>query len=675
MSEQLVNSPFLQTLAITLIHFLWQGVLVACLLKLSFTLISKSKAPLRYGAAMAAMLANLILPVITFIFYYQPTVAAISNPLNNLTVTGLPAHFENTITRAWYHQLADYLPYVSVAWLAAILGLAAKLLVEIYLVQRLPKSQIIATEPKLLAKFQQLVDQVGLKKAPKLLVSLKVDVPMAIGWLKPVVLMPAKMITGLSSEQLEMLLLHELAHIKRHDYLVNFFQTLIEILLFFHPAVLWVSKQMRQEREYCSDDIAVSHCGNPIAYAHTLADTAALCRHSRKATIPTMAMAASGGDLKQRVVRLVNHQCTSENHAGKWLAAVTISFFVLMFAAKQFAQIPQFLINDTGYSNLEHSSQLETQTLPAMKSEPLTTTIAEQLLNKPSNELTQEKSMLSSSSKQVNSLEDDFKSAERKTLETQVIKNALPKLSNKANQQVNTIQPLPVETLERKQTIAENIQPRQKQATRYDQQLAQLQQEMALDDENNKVQQAHNNLVQQSIEHSNDVAKKNTPKARALHGSNQNSLASIKSQDAAFDAIKEQQLVDSKVVNLEHERLDSLQKNNSNLLAKERVFNQIQAPAIKLNPTHSTSAELIEIVDPKYPSVAKRKGIEIDILVNFTVDKTGQVKNIQFEQKSKASYFRSAITAAMNKWRFLPAERNGQAIESSQSKIFSFNLN
>ena len=96
--------------------------------------------------------------------------------------------------------------------------------------------------------------------------------PTVIGWLKPVVLLPASALAGLTPRQLEAILAHELAHIRRHDYLVNLLQTLVETLLFYHPAVWWLSRRIRVERENCCDDLAVSLCGDPVAYAAALAD-------------------------------------------------------------------------------------------------------------------------------------------------------------------------------------------------------------------------------------------------------------------------------------------------------------------------------------------------------------------------------------------------------------------
>ena len=113
-------------------------------------------------------------------------------------------------------------------------------------------------------------------RAITLLESALVDVPTVIGWLKPVVLLPASALAGLSPQQLEAILAHELAHIRRHDYLVNLLQTLVETVLFYHPAVWWLSRRIRIERENCCDDLAVSLCGDPVAYAQALADLEAL---------------------------------------------------------------------------------------------------------------------------------------------------------------------------------------------------------------------------------------------------------------------------------------------------------------------------------------------------------------------------------------------------------------
>src|SRR4030095_13888079 len=102
--------------------------------------------------------------------------------------------------------------------------------------------------------------------------SIAVEVPTVIGWMRPVILLPVAAVAALTPAQVEAILAHELAHIRRHDYAVNLLQTTAETLLFYHPAVWWISKRIRAEREHCCDDVAVRVCGDAVSYAHALAE-------------------------------------------------------------------------------------------------------------------------------------------------------------------------------------------------------------------------------------------------------------------------------------------------------------------------------------------------------------------------------------------------------------------
>jgi hypothetical protein len=164
----------------------------------------------------------------------------------------------------------------------------------------------------------RLARRLHISRAITLLESTLVEVPTVIGWLKPVVLLPASALGALSPSQLEAILAHELAHIRRHDYLVNLLQTLVETLLFYHPAVWWLSRRIRIERENCCDDLAVSLCGDPVAYANALADLESL----RSETTPThhIALAATGGSLLHRVRRLLRAPSPHSGRGPAWLA-------------------------------------------------------------------------------------------------------------------------------------------------------------------------------------------------------------------------------------------------------------------------------------------------------------------------------------------------------------------
>lgn len=124
--------------------------------------------------------------------------------------------------------------------------------------------------------------------------------PAVIGWLRPVILLPVSVLAGLTPDQVEAILAHELAHIRRHDYIVNLLQSVAETLLFYHPAVWLVSRQIRIEREHCCDDDAVAVCGDAVTYASALADLERL-----RGSMPALALAASGGSLLSRVQRLL----------------------------------------------------------------------------------------------------------------------------------------------------------------------------------------------------------------------------------------------------------------------------------------------------------------------------------------------------------------------------------
>ena len=164
-------------------------------------------------------------------------------------------------------------------------------------------------------------------RAVRLLESTSVSVPTVIGWLRPVVLLPASAMAGLAPNQMEAILAHELAHIRRHDYIVNLFQTVVETLLFYHPAVWWLSRRIRAERENCCDDLAVSLCGDPVAYAAALAELEGL-----RSTTGDLVLAATGGSLLQRVRRLLG----VPTHAGRapgWLAAGVALLVVISMSA------------------------------------------------------------------------------------------------------------------------------------------------------------------------------------------------------------------------------------------------------------------------------------------------------------------------------------------------------
>ena len=618
MAENLVSNPFLTSLALTLLHFTWQGLLVALTLKSALMLTSYNRPQLRYLLASFAMLVNLALPFITFFIIYKPDYMQLVNPMQVQDLANVGVALSQQNMGLWYGDLVEYFPYISLFWLATVFTLACKLLLEVYSVNRLSKSAVVPCQDSLLKRFERLAVQLQLSKTPKLLISLKTDVPMAIGWLKPVVLIPATMLTGLTPAQLDMLLLHELAHIRRHDYLVNFIQTLVETLLFFHPAVLWVSNQMRNEREYCSDDMAVHASGDPIAYAHTLADTAALCQKHRHHSIPSMAMAASGGDLKQRVLRLVDHHhCSSSNHLGKWLASAAVLISIVWFS-KHFIALPVLdLTSGTFNINRPKSSQSPILHNPVASAALSQTSIAQQLLS------------------------------------TDKVSASQPRVEEKPKEQKKSYsKPAAKDTARQSAKSKRSLAPDNKMAS------------LALASEKTQPKQRPVKVVIQNSTLINKPKRSIAELAFERTDSKQQS-STLTNPYASRVASLADDIAEPAAAAASHiySRLDNLPQMP---IASKKTITE-QAPV-------NQGAKLISSVAPKYPATAKRRGIELDVTVHFDIDRNGKVRNIRFDAKNKISYFRNAIRSAMAKWRFLPAKENGKPVESHMSKIFSFHL-
>jgi hypothetical protein len=244
--------------------------------------------------------------------------------------------------------------------MAGVALLALRLIGGWIWIQRMKSHGASAADDRLQAMVRRLCRRLHITRPITLLDAPGVDVPTVIGWLKPTVLLPASALSGLTPLQLEAILAHELAHVRRHDYLVNLLQTLLETLLFYHPAVWWLSRHIRVERENCCDDLAVSLCGDPVVYARALADLEEL-RGARAQLV----MAASGGVLIERVRRLL---AAPQPHAGRghaWMAAVTAIVLMIVVAG-----------GTIGRADDERQSPVPRETSDNLQSGPETSTDA-----------------------------------------------------------------------------------------------------------------------------------------------------------------------------------------------------------------------------------------------------------------------------------------------------------
>jgi beta-lactamase regulating signal transducer with metallopeptidase domain/thiol-disulfide isomerase/thioredoxin/uncharacterized GH25 family protein len=217
----------------------------------------------------------------------------------------------------WRERLSAWLPWTVLAWSAGVVALSIWNLGGLFAVRRL---KLTGTNPAPRTVQQaavRIAQKLGLTRGVRLLQSALADSPVVIGAFKPVILLPASLITEIPAEQLESLLAHELAHVLRHDYLVNLIQSAIETLLFYHPAVWWISAQVRAERENCCDDLAIAVASDRAVYVRALASVAG-ARPSR--VVP----AASGGRLIVRLQRILGVVDPVATHPSRWLTGVAI---------------------------------------------------------------------------------------------------------------------------------------------------------------------------------------------------------------------------------------------------------------------------------------------------------------------------------------------------------------
>lgn len=321
--EALWSMPFARPVAWALAHFLWQGALVGLLLAGALTLLDKKNASLRYALAAGTLLLLLALPVLTALWLApagpgsvaEAVPAASSVPAGAATPAEAEMAGAAAAGLAPAFELQPALPWLLAFWLAGVAALSVYHLGGWLQARRLARRGTRPVAERWDEVLASLRRRLGIARAVRLLESALVPVPAVVGWLRPVILVPASALSGLTPQQLEAILAHELAHVRRNDYLINLLQTVVETLLFYHPVVWWVSRVARQEREHCCDDLAVAVCGDRLVYARALADLEGL-----RAPSPRLAMASDGGSLLARIRRLAD--VPSRSSRRSWLTGV-----------------------------------------------------------------------------------------------------------------------------------------------------------------------------------------------------------------------------------------------------------------------------------------------------------------------------------------------------------------
>jgi beta-lactamase regulating signal transducer with metallopeptidase domain len=344
--KQVLDEPLFRKLSFVLLHFLWQAALVALVYAgLDFAARRRgARSTVRYALACAALAVMVALPVWTFAASGLAAASAevtagdpsaesrsaveVAGTAMTTIAGDAPSRVLATLS-AWTERAAPLRPFCMAAWLAGVAALSLRLVLGWTVATRLTRRGAAPARPELVGAMARLARRLSLSRPVRLLESAAVEVPVAIGVLRPAILLPLSGLTGLSAPQIEALLAHELAHVRRNDYAFNLLQSVAETLFFYHPAVWWVSGRIRAERENSCDDLAVSVTGDARLYACALVDL-----EERRGGRRALAVAADGGDLLRRVARLFPAAAVrTPGHTRRVAGGVALSAILLAGAA------------------------------------------------------------------------------------------------------------------------------------------------------------------------------------------------------------------------------------------------------------------------------------------------------------------------------------------------------
>ena len=326
------EEQFVSAIGWTVLHSLWQVALIALLMSVVLFLIDDRKAKTRYTISLTAMSLALISSAVTFLYFYSQ-----EGGVETLTamVDIVPFMAEANDYSVGYLDsirlyFKEHLSLITSVWVCGVLFFVFRLIGGYVYLQHLTRSHQGVHEV-LTYSLNKLKKTLNIKKEISIFQSAKVSAPMVIGYVKPCILFPLGVVNQLDVQEVEAVIIHELAHIQRHDFLINILQSIGEIVFYYHPAAWWISANIKAERENCCDDLAIKHCGDSMAYAKVLVKLQEL-KFDR---VPGLALGFSRNkkSLVHRVRRILDQPKIVSNMREKLLATVLFFTVALAFAS------------------------------------------------------------------------------------------------------------------------------------------------------------------------------------------------------------------------------------------------------------------------------------------------------------------------------------------------------
>ncbi len=311
----LIPEEFIKAIGWTIFHSLWQGGVIAILLGGVLLMTKSNNSRLRYILSASALFFMFGISITTFLRVYNSNSEISSLLTENTPEFSLSpkvidedaaslVNSDPNIVDTIKSFFAGHMPLIVTFWLFGFLVFSLRFVGGVVHVQKLRNEGIKTLENSWIHRLRELSGKFGLNKLVQIFESSRVKSPITIGYLKPIILLPIGMISGLPQDQVEAIIIHELAHIKRYDFLINLFQTLIETIFFYHPAVWWISSTVKSERENCCDDLTLELCGGSLIYFKALYNLQQICSAENE-----LALAAIGNknQLFRRINRMNSH--------------------------------------------------------------------------------------------------------------------------------------------------------------------------------------------------------------------------------------------------------------------------------------------------------------------------------------------------------------------------------
>ncbi|SEW44418.1 Signal transducer regulating beta-lactamase production, contains metallopeptidase domain [Chitinophaga sp. YR573] len=317
----MITDQLVQAFSWMLIHSLWQGLLLSVITGVVLMLTKRSSSAIRYNLILLQLLLFITGCVFTFAWEWQ------QNQLQTVDFLHLQADNIKQYTQTVISYFSANAPMVLLLWFVLFIARAVKMMGGLAYIRRARYKNIYSPEDYWKNKIVLLCEQLQIKKAVTLFESGYVKMPLVIGHFKPVILIPVGLLAGLPSSQVEAVLLHELAHIRRNDYCVNLLQNITEAIFFFNPGLLWISSLLRDEREHCCDDIALAQTKNKREFIEALIS---FKEHSNNYAV---AFPGKKNHLLQRVSRIIHNKNNTLNPIEKVFFMTGILILAVMVTA------------------------------------------------------------------------------------------------------------------------------------------------------------------------------------------------------------------------------------------------------------------------------------------------------------------------------------------------------